>query len=481
MSSTTAFQIVPGTLIDGRFEISKVLGSGAMSLVVAARHVQLRQTVAIKLLRAEFADHPDVAARFLREARAAACLRSEHVVSVMDVGTLPSGIPFLIMEHLEGTDLAAHLATHGPLPLERAVEYTLQVLEALGEAHRAGIVHRDLKPANLMLSTRADGSSLIKVLDFGVSKLTGSDLTIEDFTAQSSMLGSPAYMAPEQIKDPSSADARSDIWSLGIIMHELLTGRLPLPARNAPELIAAVCSKAPVPISSLVTLVPLELVGIIGRCLAKDPSSRFASVQDLARALKPFARSAMSQVSVERILGARAARAPTPMITPPVEWRSETQARLTDTRAARRRHRTWVAVLAAAAGCAVGLGIAAAPSDYLVAPPTLRSATQTPAVCASGSVAPTPHPGGAHPELALQHPVPSSQSMTAANDVRPAGDALASGRRSAFGNRGSSSGALAMPPPAPFPATPSDYASLRAYVFPRARPLDRANPYSGRR
>jgi serine/threonine-protein kinase len=303
-------QPLVGTVLDGRFEILSTLGNGTMSVVVAARHLQLRQKVAIKMLRPEFATFPDVVTRFLREARAAACLRNEHVVSVTDVGMLPTAVPYLIMEYLEGTDLAAHLAAHGPLTVDLAVEYVFQVLEALAEAHRAGIVHRDIKPANLLLTHREDGSALVKVLDFGVSKFTGPEYTAHGLTMQAPLLGSPAYMSPEQIRDPSDVDARTDIWSVGVVLFELVTGQLPFAGRTAQDLVAAICSPNPTPISNLISRIPIELVGVIGRCVHKAREGRFPDVQELARALLPFVRTAASQVSVDRVLGIASAPRP---------------------------------------------------------------------------------------------------------------------------------------------------------------------------
>lgn len=299
-----------GTLLDGRFEVLSTLGNGTISVVVAARHLQLRKMVAIKMLRPEYARDPNLVTRFLREARAAACLRNEHVVSVTDVGILPTNVPYLIMEYLQGTDLAAHLAQHGPVPVERAVEYVLQVLEALAEAHRVGIIHRDIKPANLLLTEREDGSLLVKVLDFGVAKLTGPEYTADGLTKQSPLLRSPAYMSPEQIVDPSDVDVRSDIWALGVVFYQLILGRSPFSGRTTPELLSEICAPQPTPISALVSRAPLELVSVIGRCLHKKREGRYANVHELAFALAPFVSTSAARVSLERVLAIAGASQP---------------------------------------------------------------------------------------------------------------------------------------------------------------------------
>jgi serine/threonine-protein kinase len=258
-----------------------------MGVVVAATHVDLNQRVALKFLLPEAAGHADLIERFAREARAAAQIQSEHVARVIDVGTLDTGIPYMVMEYLEGQDL--HDAQQGapPIPVETAVGHVLHAAEAIAEAHSLGVVHRDLKPANLFLARRPNGTVVVKVLDFGISKSTLAN-DESGLTKASTMVGSPSYMAPEQIRSARSVDARADQWSLGIILYELLSGEKPFNAESIPELVFAILDKPHPPLLSLRADVPEGLVAVIDRCLAKEPSARFRNVAELARALVPF-------------------------------------------------------------------------------------------------------------------------------------------------------------------------------------------------
>src|SRR5688572_12056721 len=224
-----------GQILAGKYRVENVLGIGGMGVVVAAQHVQLGQRVALKFLNDEVCARPEAVDRFMREARAAVQIQSEHVARVTDVGQLENGSPYIVMEYLEGTDLAAVLRSRGPLPVEEAVDYVLQAAEAIAVAHRLRIVHRDLKPANLFLTQRPDESSLVKVLDFGISKaLDGSMGALSGLTTNSAVnvIGSPLYMSPEQFKSAKDVDTRSDIWSLGVIIHELVTGAYPFYAET---------------------------------------------------------------------------------------------------------------------------------------------------------------------------------------------------------------------------------------------------------
>jgi serine/threonine-protein kinase len=291
-----------GEVLAGKYRVERVLGEGGMGIVVAAQHVQLGQRVAIKFLLPQACLMPEAVERFIREARASVQIRSEHVARVSDVGTLETGSPYMVMEYLQGSDLSAVLRSrHRLQPLE-ATDYLLQACEAIAEAHSLGIVHRDLKPANLFLTRRADGSSLVKVLDFGISKINpvGGGASSGGVTATTAVMGSPLYMSPEQVRSSKSVDARTDVWSLGVILHELLTGRTAFEADTLPAVLAAVVADAPAPLRAHLPDAPVELERVIQRCLEKDLTQRYQSVADLANALLPFAPPS-ARVSVERI------------------------------------------------------------------------------------------------------------------------------------------------------------------------------------
>ena len=297
--------IVPGEILAGKYRVEHILGQGGMGVVVAATHLHLQQKVAIKLLLEEVT--PEVMARFLREARASALLKSEHVVRVLDVGELPSGRPYMVMEQLEGSDLAGVLQQKGRLDPREAVDHLLQACEALAEAHAAGIVHRDLKPGNLFLTRDADGAPFVKVLDFGISKETSADPHQPKLTSSQTVFGSPAYMAPEQMMASRDVDARADIWSLGIIFYELLTGRTPFEGSSYAELVIMVNATDPAPIAATRSDVPKALEAAILRCLDRDRARRFASVAELCAALAPFAGAAGKR-SAERVARRAAAQ-----------------------------------------------------------------------------------------------------------------------------------------------------------------------------
>ena len=275
-----------GDVLAGKYRVDRVLGAGGMGVVVAAHHMQLDIPVALKFLLPGSLGDGTAVARFLKEGRAAARVRSEHIVRVHDVGTLESGSPYLVMEYLEGNDLAEELKKNKRLRAELAVSYVLQACDAIAEAHAIGIVHRDLKPQNLFLTRRNDGSACVKVLDFGIAKLNLS--TADQLTRTTAVMGSPLYMSPEVMQSARNADHRTDIWSLGVILYQLVTGELPFNGETLPAVCLKIVNEAPSPPSSLATL-PAELERIILRCLAKRPSERFQSVKELSDALSDWA------------------------------------------------------------------------------------------------------------------------------------------------------------------------------------------------
>lgn len=282
--------LVPGSVISGKYRVERPLGAGGMGVVVAARHVDLQQSVAIKVLLPTASNNDEMVARFLREGRSAAQLTSPHVAKVQDTGRLPSGEPYLVMELLHGRDLRAHLASVGRVPLAQAVEWVLQAAHALAEAHARQIIHRDVKPANLFLAETSAGQ-LVKVLDFGISKQL--DASEVELTNTLSAVGTPRYMAPEQMRAAKFADARADIWSLGVVLYELTTGRTPFQGDSVTALCFDVMERTPTPPSRLVPEIPPSFDALMAQCLEKDPDDRFQSMEALARALTPFARASL--------------------------------------------------------------------------------------------------------------------------------------------------------------------------------------------
>jgi len=278
-----------GDVIAGKYQVERLLGAGGMGYVVAAKHVHLDESVALKFLHREFLTRPGVAERFTREAKAACKIKSEYVARVYDVG-MHEGAPFLVMDHLVGRDLSTVLLENGPLPVDAAVEYAMQTCAALAAAHSIGIVHRDVKPENLFL-VEHQGLPTVKLLDFGISRIALTGLASGEVSRMTgaTTIGTPLYMSPEQIRSSASADGRSDLWSLGIVLYELLTGIPTFHAEDLSEVFAAILEQEPLPLRGLRPDVPPGLVEVLDRCLRKDPEERFQNAAELAAALLPFA------------------------------------------------------------------------------------------------------------------------------------------------------------------------------------------------
>ncbi|MBA2543144.1 MAG: serine/threonine protein kinase, partial [Deltaproteobacteria bacterium] len=285
-----------GSALAGRYNVGETLGRGGMGLVVKATHIQLGTPVAIKLLRGEALEDPAMVERFLREARSAARLRGEHVCRVTDFGTTKDGVPFMVMEYLEGEDLATMLDHGGAFDAQRTALYLLQACIAVAEAHSLGIIHRDLKPGNLMLTRGPDGREIIKLLDFGIAKSTAHmDASL---TATSKAMGSPAYMSPEQLRAHSTIDPRSDVWSLGVTMFELLTEKRPFEGDTPYELALTISND---PAAALPDTVPAEVAKIVTRCLEKDRERRYKDVAELAAALAPLTKGGRDLATSVRV------------------------------------------------------------------------------------------------------------------------------------------------------------------------------------
>ncbi len=319
----------PGSILADKYRIEKEIGRGGFGIVLRARHLNLGQIVAIKVLT-EGMWGPEWASdveRFRREAQATAALRSEHVVKLLDVDVLPDGRPYMVMEYLEGETL--HVATYrrGPLSIEEAVDIAMQLLAALAEAHAVGIVHRDLKPPNVFLAKAAGGSSLVKVLDFGVSKVGAEHGGDRPLTRTGAVLGTFAYMAPEQLRDAKRVDGRADLWSVGHMIYEAFTKQTPFGPITSPLIATAILKNPPLPLQQLRPDLPPGLVAVIMKCLEKDPDRRWDTALEVAEALAPFGspRAWASLDAVRRCPGPSGNAAPLPRPRAPRSRSSESR------------------------------------------------------------------------------------------------------------------------------------------------------------
>ncbi|MBL4636048.1 MAG: protein kinase [Kofleriaceae bacterium] len=277
----------PGSFIDDKYEIVEEIGEGGMGVVYLAKQAGLQRTVAIKLMRSEIHASVDAAVRFAREARITAQIDSPHVVNILDVGVTSDKIPYMVMEHLKGCDLATYIADHAPLQIAEVVSIVQQLCVGLREAHAVGVVHRDLKPANVFLVRSSLDQSITRVviLDFGVSKFSESAAGGMDLTQTGMIMGSPRYMAPEQLADSKSVDYRADLWSVGIILYELLTGLPPFRSNTLVHLVTEILSGKREPISSLRPEVPAFLIAAVDQCLKIEVEQRTESASALLHAL----------------------------------------------------------------------------------------------------------------------------------------------------------------------------------------------------
>ena len=277
--------LAQGELVGDRYRVGPVIGAGGMGIIYKAQHIELGTSVALKVIRPDIARNSSVWRRFSREARALGALHNRHVVRVHDAGTLESGLRYLVMELLDGTDLRRLLQSEGALPIPRAVDYVSQVCSALGDAHRLNIIHRDVKPENIFLAQHRSGEPTIKLLDFGVA------LFLDDagqLTVPGRNVGSPHYLSPEQMQNPSGVDQRSDIWAIALLMFELLAGRSPFYGLNAAQTCLKI-SRGPMPaVAEVLPHVPAALTQVIQRCLALDPARRPQSADELIASLEPF-------------------------------------------------------------------------------------------------------------------------------------------------------------------------------------------------
>jgi serine/threonine-protein kinase len=307
-----------GEVLGERYELSRLLGAGGMGVVYEARHTVIGRRFAVKLLHPQHARQPAMLTRFQREARAAGSLENDHIAAAVDFGFAADGAPYLVMEQLEGEDLAALIAREGPQPVRRAVSLVVQACRGLAAAHARDIVHRDLKPANLFLTRRADGADLVKVLDFGIAKLLDADDTGASITGTGKLLGTASYMPPEQARGDGDLDHRIDVYALGAILYELLAGMRAHPGTSYNAVLFHILTQRPDPLGLRRPDVPAGLQRVIERAMAPDRAERHQSVTTLLEALSPFASAGDTR--------APAASPPPPAAPAPVDGRAETAA-----------------------------------------------------------------------------------------------------------------------------------------------------------
>jgi eukaryotic-like serine/threonine-protein kinase len=422
----------PGSVISGKYRVERVLGAGGMAVVLAARDLRLGRLVALKVLRRDTAQNPELCQRFAREARVVAQMQSDHVPRVLDVEDLPDVGQLLVLEYLEGKDLRRVLEAEGPLPVARAVDLVLEACEAVAEAHSLGIVHRDLKPANLLLERKKDGSDQVKVLDFGISKWLSAPEEDSQMTTNSDVFGSPLYMSPEQLRSSRYVTGRTDVWALAVILYELVSGQAPFDGESRSEVVGAVLHRDPKPLLELRPTVPPELWKALERALHKDPRYRTPSVFALAREIARFGteRGQRSLASIERVCASGAG------VETDADAASSEQ---TPGPGARKRSRVWPALL---------LGFAAGTVVLLV----FAAQGKAPAV--------EPHP--ANEPAVVRAPPPLPERPAAAIPAeRPIASSLAD--------------------PQPAPSTPASAPRARSTTITAARapaPLKSATPAS---
>ena len=400
---------VPGDVVGDKYRVECVLAKSQHAILLAAFDEVLERGVALKLL--PNLRQPKRIARFVREARSAAKLESEHVVRILDVGTALGGMPFMVLERLEGFDLDELLARDGPLPPARIADYMLQVCEGLAHAHVAGIVHRDVKPQNLFLAARADGVTLVKIVDFGIAKAAERERE-NTLTGSISLLGSPTYMSPEQIEAPKEVDQRADIWSLGVVMYKLATGRAPFAGDSFQELARNIAAGVPAPFDKQGAGYA-DLERIAHRCLRKSPADRYADVLALARDLMVLAPTRAADVlpRIAFVSGASASIMPSDEHTLPLDTHRtatfERPAVPPPTAESRVPKSIGIAVTAIAAVVVVVVALAVVSSartrEAAKAPPAATASTSTP----PGDLAPPP-------AITLDPPPPPTSTAQAA-------------------------------------------------------------------
>jgi serine/threonine-protein kinase len=416
-----------GEVLADKYELVRLIGEGGMGAVYEARHRLIGRRFAVKFLHAAHAAEPPMLGRFEREARAAGALENENLVAVTDFGFAADGAPYIVMEHLEGEDLARLLGRVGPLPVRRAVDLVVQACRGLAVAHGHGIVHRDLKPANLFVVRRNDGGDLVKVLDFGIAKLrdgaegAGAAGAGGPVTGTGKMLGTPGFTPPEQARGERDVDQRADIYALGAILYELLSGARAHPGENYNAILFHILTQQVTPLASLRAGLPAGLTEVVHRAMAAERADRYQSADELVRALLPFGPAPAAMASARADAGAlTAASAPSlaaDVISAANAASSRQRARPLARPFARSTARVaGLALLAAAIAAAVvllgrGLVVRPAPPPAQVAAPQVAAPPPAPSPPPAATVPPRtadPAPAAvASPAAAERQAVPS--------------------------------------------------------------------------
>jgi serine/threonine-protein kinase len=448
MRQTPAQPSRVGEVLAEKYQITRFIGEGGMGTVYEAQHAIVGRRFAVKYLRAELAGEEETLERFRREARAAGALENENIVSVVDFGVAGDGIPYMVMEYLVGEDLASLLGREGPMPIARAVNLVIQVCRGLDAAHAAGIIHRDLKPENLFVGRRGDGTDLVKILDFGIAKLSEAGMLgpMTPVTRSGATMGTPFYMPPEQARGAKTIDHRADIYSLGVILFEALSGERPHPGQSYNEILYHILTQPPVPLDSLRAGLHPDLVGTVHQAIAFDPQDRPPSAAQLARALAPHAGRQITPLRSQFDLQVTRQSAGPSTAEPAVGEAATTGAK------AKAHSRRWalavggLAIAAAAAWAMVGHRSSSVSGAKAVVPVVTAETAAVPVIPTSGvatidarpaepAVAPAARPAadagaskatilqgspGAHPK-ASKRALPARPSPSAAPPSAPAG------------------------------------------------------------